>query len=186
MNNRIRRAVFSLRTLLLGIALLAIPLSIIARISHLRTAAARHHFLALDYGYRAANAQIPANTRLINRPPPTIKADLQTLSLVNADWQMCIYHSATRDVYLNASETWWRPLPNLPDEPIEVSDDFDYWNNTVLPFVAGNLSLLYSSVDFSRTDPHNGRLNWELLTTEQRLLLQKRIDSADLSPVTYR
>lgn len=155
-------------------------MSIAARIIQLREVAGKHHFTSLDYGYRAASAQIPPNTRMKDRPPALIKTDLQTLANVNDDWRLCIHHASLRDAYISAARSWWLPMPELPklDESENIADASDYWNNTVLPFIARNPSLLYSVAGFPRSDPQIARFNAELLTVDQLAHLQGRIDNS--------
>ncbi len=174
-----KRLTFSMRSAIIAITCLAVPFSIYARISRLRAIAGKHHFASLDYGYRAAFKQIPPNSRLLDCPPALIKTDKETLTSVYDDWRMCIHHASLRDTYLSAAQSWWLPVPDLPKmiENFDPLDDSDYWNNTVLPFIAANPSLLYAVAGFPRSDPRNDRLNSTLLTSDQLAQLQSRIDS---------
>lgn len=184
-----RFPVFTMRGLLIAIACVAIPFSLWNRTRAFRAFAAQNHFAAIDNGYKAAAIQRPvlpgwqSNGQTLS--DAIAKAPLQmdgtTIRLAAPFWNASMHHAELRDIYLNAAYSPWIRMPNLPSTPAKtppLKTDLaatKWWNETILPYVTENPSLMVPHPDIAKTDPKNNEHNRRLLTQKRFLELQWRL-----------
>lgn len=180
---------YSIRSLLILMACLAIMFSMWARARSFHKLASQNQFAAIDNGYKAAAIQrpVPPNwnsngqTLTVAIASAPVQMDQNAIRMAAPFWKASIYHAKLRDIYLNAARYPWMPLPPLPPPPAndplpstELAATI-WWNNKILPYVIENPSLMILHPSVMRADPKNYELKHRLLTEEQYSILQSQM-----------
>ena len=147
---------FSIRTLLLGVLFISLPLALWVRSTRLRELAAEHHLKAMENGYQAAKIHCPEprpwDWKFLSLP----LTDPDTLAQAVPRWRALMQHEEMRDIYLNALRKPWMPLPSKRLNQIYAqqsanleSNPSALWKDVIKPYIDEKRYMKkYSPVQF--------------------------------------
>jgi hypothetical protein len=146
---RFVKPTFRLRTILIATAMIAIGLGLWTMRRDAKRLAAKHHYAAMNAGYRAVRVHAPndpswiAQWRTTHSLPPGLRNDLDSINAAAPLWRKSIHHRFLSDYYLQVANRPWymlfpEPEPPLLSVPRETERTEIWWSQTIDPYITNN------------------------------------------------